>query len=578
MRSLALIALAMVCAANAAEKKVSASLLARRAQKTMDYNFTVCGVPHQFKDHKIDWEFNPTYNNYREWPWQFARHSFLSSLSDYYLQTKDEKAAETYVAIVESFIDGALPPPPGTGPGKTKSWRTIDTGLRATSWVNTYAAFTNSPAWTPAFVAKFNASLKDHVTRLIPKQTSNNWRIMELRGLTDLVLAFPWLDPEGTVLAQCEREFEGILTDQLYPDGFQFELAPGYHSILDGDYCAVANRYRQFGRQPPKFFETGVQLAFELYPHLTRPDRALPAINDSNKYPIQQRMQRAAELFPNRKDFLWFATDGKEGAPPPYLTYIFPYAGAVAFRDSWAKDAVWGYVDMSPFGRGHQHEDKLNFLLHAYGKDMLIEGGCYAYDTSDMRRYVISTRAHNTIMIDGKEQNARKTWKWLPEMLHQKADIVSSLTPAVDTVESTFALGYGKDKAYSDAVSHTRKVEFIKNDGAPYFRITDTLTAKDAAPHTYEQLWHVEKCEFALTGTAFTADFGNGVTLEASFTSENGRLTDHMGQKEPVYQGWMPISPPGPHEHRPVHTPILKGTFTGTTTITVLFRPRRNVK
>lgn len=366
-----------------------------------------------------------------------------------------------------------------------------------------------------------------------------------------------------------------MLKMQLYPDGFQFELSTGYHTILDGDYSKLALRYRQFGRTPPDFFEKDIELAFELYPHITRPDRMLPKINDSGNVPIAKKMRIASRLYPHRQDFLWFATDGKKGTPPPYLSYVFPYSGAVVFRDSWSRDAVWGYVDMSPFGRGHQHEDKLNFLLFAYGKEMLCEGGNYAYDTSEMRKYVISTRAHNTIMIDGKEQNARKTWKWKPEMLHQKADIRSSLTPEVDIAESTFALGYGRGKDYSNVVSHTRKVEFVKDHGAPFFRITDTLKATDAKEHVYEQIWHLETCQLDLKDSSFVADFGDGVMLEAVFRSENGVFADHMGEKTPVYQGWMPISPPGPHEHRPIHTPILKGTFTGSATIVGVFRPVR---
>ena len=35
----------------------------------------------------------------------------------------------------------------------------------------------------------------------------------------------------------------------------------------------------------------------------------------------------------------------------------------------------------------------------------------YAYDTSEMRKYVLSTRAHNTIRIDGKDQNTRRSWR-----------------------------------------------------------------------------------------------------------------------------------------------------------------------
>ena len=37
-----------------------------RARDIMDYKVISCGIPYHFKDHKIDWEFNATYNNYCE--------------------------------------------------------------------------------------------------------------------------------------------------------------------------------------------------------------------------------------------------------------------------------------------------------------------------------------------------------------------------------------------------------------------------------------------------------------------------------------------------------------------------------
>ena len=545
------------------------------ARDAMDFRFTVCGVPYQFTNRKIDWSFNPTYNNYREWPFQFARMDFLPPLAAYYRKTGDERAAETFVEIVGGFIDTVPPPSSKTSAWDTKSWRTLDAGLRATSWVSSWFAFTNSPALTPQFRAKFMRSLEDHLCRLEPSRTENNWRIMELKGLVDITLAFPQVARMRDRRAAAERELAALLKKQLYPDGFQFELSTEYHTILDSDYRRLANRYREFGVQPPEFLEKGLEPAFELYSHMTRPDRRLPALNDADCVGIVPRLEAASKLYPHRRDFLWFATDGREGVAPDYLSYAFPYSGAVVFRDSWSRDAVWGYVDMSPFGRSHQHEDKLNFLLFAYGKEMICEGGNYAYDTSEMRRYVLSTRAHNTIRIDGKDQNARRSWKWTDDLLSKKADLEFSASPERDFARSAFTCGYGSNGEFDDSVTHMRTVEFIKDQGPPFFRITDELRSKNRKVHSYEQMWHLEACELVLSDDAFTADFGEGVTLEAKVRSENGKFVDMIGSKEPYYQGWMPISPPGPHEHRPIHTPVLKGTFNGAATIKAVFRPKR---
>ena len=540
------------------EKPLSGAEMAKlkkAADDIMCGRFKECTTPYHFTTHHIDWNLNPTYNAYREWPWQFARMRFLPKLAEYYARSGDKRCALEFVKIVSSFIDQMPAPDHSMPPYSTVSWRTLDTGLRATSLAAAYPAFAHSPKLTNVFKRRFFAFLREHALRVIPSKTQNNWRVMELRGLIDIALVFPDL-PEADEWRQfAERE-------------------PDYHTIIDSDYGAIFDRYRTVGREPPGYILKGMELAYELYPRLSRPDRRLPQLNDGGAAKIVPRMKRALTFYPHREDFRWFATDGAEGKEPDYLSYAFPWSGAVVFRDSWKRDAVWGYVDMSPFGYSHQHEDKLNFLLFAYGKEMLTDAGNYEYDTSDMRKYVISTRAHNTVMIDGKEQNNRKTWRWRPELLKKKADLEFKAGTELESARASFTSGYGTGNDYTDKVTHTRSVEFIKG-AEPYFRVTDELVATDGKEHSYEQMWHLEKCRLDLGKTAFTADFGDGISLEATFASDNGILVDMKGMKKPVFQGWKPVWAEGDHEHRPIHTPVLKGTFKDKTKIVCEFRPRR---
>ena len=81
-----------------------------RAKDIMDYKMISCGIPYHFKDHKIDWEFNATYNNYCEWPWQLSRHPEWSHLAKYYLMTGDEQAAQTYADMIYSWLKQAVVP------------------------------------------------------------------------------------------------------------------------------------------------------------------------------------------------------------------------------------------------------------------------------------------------------------------------------------------------------------------------------------------------------------------------------------------------------------------------------------
>ena len=234
-------------------------------------------------------------------------------------------------------------------------------------------------------------------------------------------------------------------------------------------------------------------------------------------------------------------------------------------------------MDCSPFGRGHQHEDKLNVLISAYGKNMVVEPGNYAYDGSEMRKYVLSTRAHNTILVDGLEQRTRRGWKWHPEDIRKKADLVARLTPSVDWARAAYTNGYYRDKGKLVPVVHERTTFFFKQvkDLAPFFVCVDRLTSSDTGAHTYDSQWHLETSELKIDGAGFTADFGAGIGLVAAFSDADAKIVDMKGSHEP-YQGWMPISPPGPHEHRPIPTPVLKGTFTGAKRVVSVFYPYRD--
>lgn len=57
----------------------------------------------------------------------------------------------------------------------------------------------------------------------------------------------------------------------------------------------------------------------------------------------------------------------------------------------------------------HGHADALSILLHINGYPFIIDAGTYTYHTDpEWRKYFVSTAAHNTINIDGKNQAAYK--------------------------------------------------------------------------------------------------------------------------------------------------------------------------
>ena len=554
------------------EKELRA--LRQRAEEIMDYRLSSCGMPHHFADHKVDWDLNPTFNKYKEWTWQLSRHPFWTTLAEYYTATGDERAVAVWIDMISCWFDQALVPEKAS-PGATHCWRTIEAGIRMTGWSRQIAAFAKSPQVTDEFLARYFISIWEHGWRLRNNSTNGNWLLMELHGLLRISLLYPFLNDAPEWKAYALKRLQEEFSRQVYPDGFQYELSTGYHGVVVHNYLDVFRLYEMLGLEKPEFIRSGLEKMFEMYMRLAMPTGVTPSLNDGANVSVSSWCRKALTLYPQRSDFQWFATGGKKGTPPDYFSTVFPWAGAVVFRSSWGKDAVWGYMDGSPFGHAHQHEDKLNFLLTAYGKEMLTEGGNYLYDSSECRKYVLSTRAHNTIRIDGHEQNCRRTYRWHDEDINVKADVEFFTSAARDCARSAYRNGYGPQQK---PVAHDRTVLFLKQEPglAPFFVVVDRLTAPDDRPHTFEILWHLEECNLEIGKGSFTGDFGNGIGLAACVSDPSLKITDMKGQHKPYFQGWMPIWIGGPHEQRPIPTPVVQGTFSGAYRVVTVLYPYRD--
>ena len=534
-------------------------VIANAATNTMNWKLNTCGTWHQYEKGKIDWRFNPTYNKYCEYVWQLGRHYFLDDLAAYYSVTKDERAAETWRDMVTSWIRGA----PCNENNKTGwdgvCWRSLDAALRVTGWSKQYPVFKDSPALSAEFVALFMRSVWEHGDYLRHHTTDRNWLVYELTGLLRLSVTFPFFRESREWKEYALQRMERELRTQLYPDGFHYELSSGYHSVIDENYTEIISFLRSMGEQTPAFIDGGLENAYSLYVKLVRPDGRMPALNDAGEREVKEVMERALPLYPNRQDFRFLATNGRKGEKPAFDSIALPYSGAVVMRTGWGPKDIWAYMDCGPVGRGHQHEDKLNVLLWAYGKEMLTEGGIYKYDTSEMRQYVLLTRSHNSVRVDNREQNRRVGYEWHDEDLQRKADFEHTFTPAADWCAARYAEGYGDE--HEVRAEHARRLVFVKDAPGlkPFFAVVDRLSAADDATHGYEVLWHLEDCRYEQTARRFVADFGDGVTL-TGFASADA-FVDKIGRKQPYYQGWKPVLTDGPHEHRPIHTPTVEGTF-----------------
>ena len=82
--------------------------------------------------------------------------------------------------------------------------------------------------------------------------------------------------------------------------------------------------------------------------------------------------------------------------------YAMTDSGNYIVRSDDSDDATQITFDAGPKGGTHGHDDLLNFELWSGGRPLIVDPGPYQYDGGDDRDYVVSTKAHNTINVDGQ--------------------------------------------------------------------------------------------------------------------------------------------------------------------------------
>lgn len=541
---------------------------------------TSVSVPYDFgPEGEIDWELNPI--NYREWTWQLSRHPFWVTLGETYWATGDERYAQAFVRQMTHWVRNVPRPDDSGNPwreDRTNCWRTIECGIRmGRTWFPAFYRFLSSPSFSAEAICTMVKSMVEHARHLLQWPQSGNWLAMEANGLYHVGVMFPEFHESETWRRVAMERLYRELDAQVYPDGAQIELSSGYHQVSLRNFVWALEVGRLNGQDIPTDYVSKLERMYHYDLYMAMPDGRMPALNDGGWTEIHPLMVEAIKYFPAREDFRWAATKGQEGTPPRYDSYCFPYAGHLVMRSGWEKDARYLFFDAGPFGYGHQHEDKLNIVLYAYGKVLVTDAGNYPYDSSEWRRYVLSTRAHNTIRVDGQDQRQqgkpRQQYVVETPLPHTWIN-----TDAFDYASAGYWEGYGPQfsarwpipaEEADRAVTHYRKILFVKPD---FWIVTDFLLAADDAEHEAESLFHLDVPAAEAHGHVVRSIDAEGPNLAIHVAGLTPLRTEIVcGQTEPEVQGWIPRG--GPYECQPIPTAVFRTRWKGITALTYVLYP-----
>ena len=537
------------------------------ADQALGLEYRITGVPLKF-DGKIDWKANPTEPFDPEWTWQLGRHHWWPSLARAYWDAGDEKYVKHLVWEMRSWVeDNRMPMRVNNRRGSR--WRTIECGIRlAGSWPRTFFMLLGAPAFDDDSVIMMLKSMAEQAAYLLKYPMGGNWLTMEGNGMGHVGILFPEFGAAQTWRDTAVDRLYKELDIQVYPDGAQIELTTGYHYVSLGNFLGLARIAQHNDVKLPDDYIGKLERMYAYGLWAMKPDRTLPAVNDAWNTNVPRTLQEGFELFPDRTDFQWIATNAKEGTPPEHTSHWFPWAGWAVMRSGWERDDNFLFFDVGPFGYGHQHEDKLAIIVSAYGANLIRDVGSYRYDTSPMRRYVVGPWAHSIVFVDGQTQQRRGMRETYVNEEPQTNPWFTSDT--FDYCEGVYDEGFGPERELK--VEHRRQVLFVKPD---YWIVLDTLTPPDEAEHEYWSLFHLAG-EDAAAGESSIISTLNDDKANLHLIPLGGAPVEAdvvTGQEEPFLLGW--IGTHGVGDKRPLPVARFRWTQAGVSRMMYVLCPSR---
>lgn len=515
--------------------KLEVAHIVERADRIVMGEVEQQAIDHTFEGGDIDWFYNPTQvrddlavNN--EWQWQLNRMGFWEVLGSAYLATGDEVYAETWVKHLRGWA-AQCPRPEDHGNYAHSCWRTIESGIRmAGSWPKAFCCFLQSTSFTDEDVVLYVKLCIEHAMHLrTHHRPAGNWLTMEMAGLYSVGAMFPELKEAKNWRVYAAEHAYRELDTQFTPDGAQVELSPGYHWVALGNILTIPRvaKAAGFEGELPRDFLARAEKAFEFTLLMRTPDGSTPRTNDTpNRQDVASVMAVGAELFPERKDFLWAATNGDEGQVPNGTSVGFDYAGYYVMRSGWDADANMLCFDAGPTGLAHIHQDKLNVMMWAFGREVLLDTGGGPYEKSKWRDYGLSTYSHNTVLVDGLPQKRERRFAQEP------------LADVTWVTNDVYDYGVGVyDELYGEALlaTHKRHVLFLKPD---IFLVWDVLSPKDGASHCYQARWHVTTPNTMVDGSVVVTADNDAPNLAIIPLLDGVDVEVVSAQEEPELLGW----------------------------------------
>ena len=379
--------------------------------------------------------------------WRYNLHYFDFLLDDgASVQIKDKLIGD-WISISHSL--------------KEDAWEPYCVSLRLVNWVKYFIEYKDNKipeAWLVSLAQQAHVlyhSIEYHI--LANHYLKNGKGLFFAGAYLGCADSNKWFDIGKKILLEEAGE-------QILNDGGHYEKSPMYHSILVEDYLDVINLMASnslsFTADEFSFLSAKTKKALSFLNTILMPDKDIPLFNDS-----------AFKITPHPDEIFKYAQrvigyEQPEINNKNEITALVD-SGYFIIRNN---DCM-GVIDcgsISPdYQPGHTHCDLLSYELAIHGHRVVVDSGLHDYESSQDRIYSRSTKAHNTIEIDAKEQSE----VWGQFRVARRAEVIAARLYNDEKIGNIFEGSY---KPYwsssADNIVHSRKItnkdnKWIISDG-----------------------------------------------------------------------------------------------------------------
>jgi len=374
-------------------------------------------------------------------PWELSRLQFLPVLAKAHVLTGEQRYRDTAKRLVSDWIEEN---PVGVGVNWTIA---MEAALRAISICLTLDLLWPLRQDEQPWLEKVTHSLWQHLLFIeghseFSHFTRSNHYLSNIVGLLCLstFLQGPRMERRRK---HYQRRVEQEILHQTYEDGGDYEASTGYHVLVTQMFTCALLLIKAAGAQPAKTFLDRLRKMYSFAAALADSEGRIPHVGDCDDgrvelllddleqmltLPIPERHSLAVSSFLGTgsalfgdfyagrlEDAAWYGLlppgrTAKLRVPSPARSQnpisVFPRSGvAVAHHGKWG--ILFFAMPNGVQGRGsHTHNDKLSLVVRLDGEELFSDSGTGVY-TRDAatRNHFRSTAAHNTMMVDGLEQN-----------------------------------------------------------------------------------------------------------------------------------------------------------------------------